>query len=201
MKKIFEEFIKPIVKQPWYIILGSIVGGFGMINLLDSVMVSILKHPWSLIPLWFMDLLLLFRAIFHPIYDFLFGWLHIKIPVVIKDYLTMGIIVMFMRMRSTSVIAKEIKMGTKASYKQKVLNGEIKVTQHSTRFTWFLFYLSRLSYALFLWPEKLFGAMLRFATGKKKPGTSQSQYVVFFSSVFWFLIILMFLAVLKAAKS
>ena len=113
-----------------------------------------------------------------------------------------------MRVRSTSVITEGIKKETLNSYKQKVLHKEIVLTKNSNHFTWFLFYSSRLAYALLLWPEKLFGAMMRFCTGNKKivaEGSQvkevvQSQYVVFFSSVFWFLIILVLFAIFKAAS-
>ncbi|RKS03266.1 MULTISPECIES: hypothetical protein [unclassified Flavobacterium] len=208
MEEILNGFIKPIIKQPSYIILGSIIGAFGMVNVLDSIIFAFLKQPWSLIPVWFRELLLVFRAILHPMFDFLLGWLSIELAGVWKDYLSMGIIVMFMRVRSTSVITEGIKKETLNSYKQKVLHKEIVLTKNSNRFTWFLFYSSRLAYALLLWPEKLFGAMMRFCTGNKKivaEGSQvkevvQSQYVVFFSSVFWFLIILVLFAIFKAAS-
>ncbi|MBK8226838.1 MAG: hypothetical protein IPK70_06650 [Flavobacteriales bacterium] len=200
------ELLKPLFKQPWFIITGSMVGGFGIVNMLDSLMLRILKAPWALIPDWFRQLLELFRSLVHPLFDLLLGWFSIELPLVWKDYLAMGVIVMFMRLRSTSVIARAVKAGELTSYEQNFWTGKLLLTKESNTRQRICFYLGRLAYALFFWPMKLFGAIGRYTTRKgKKIGKNavekqviETQYVVFFSSIVWALVILVALLLLKA---
>lgn len=196
--KIMSDFIESIKKHP-FILLSSIVGAFGIVNVVDSAYLSIFNVQGAL-PDWFRQLLNLFRAVIHPVYDIISGLLNITLPGILREYFTMGLIVMGMRLRSTNVIYKELKKtnAKKNKYEEKIaFNLNIVVRKNSNLITWAWFYSYRLIYAFLLWPFKLGGAIVRYVTGKKKPVVA-GQYEIFFMSVIIAVSIIFSLIIFKA---
>ena len=179
-------------KQPIVLQLSSILGAFGILNLIDSLVIEYLNVSWSL-PEYLHQLVELFRIPIRYLFGFITELVKINIPGVWQDYIAMGLIVAGMRLRSTRIILKGIKTGDLKKYKQNVIGYSIIVDKKSSTWKWIAFFSSRLVYAFAIWPAKLFGATYRYVTGNRRKGgkgkkakdVGEQQYLTFFGSVIW----------------
>ncbi len=203
-----KRFVESAILQHPIVVLGSMVGAFGMLNVLDSIVVAHLGTPWSMIPAWMYQLLGVFRAVVKPMFDTLAHVLGITISPAWRDYFTMGIIVGSMRFRSTMHIRRAVLTDQLTRYDEPIFGRTITVTKASAIPAWFVFFCSRVSYATAFWPAKLFGAVYRYLTGQmrtggagaKKAQAQDQQYLVFFGAIIWFLFILLALAITRASR-
>jgi hypothetical protein len=199
------KFLTALVGQKLLVVLASLFGAFGMLNLLDSLIVVYWGSPWRFLDtfaLWFF----LFKTATRFFFEFFSIFLSFSIPTIVQDYLAMGIIVMGMRLRSSRVIRKAIKNEELDEYNEEFMGLDLTVNNESTILRWFAFFFLRLSFAVFFWPFKLFGASKRYimgnlrnrGRGQKQTEIQSMQYLTFFGTVAWALVILIQLLVIKA---
>ena len=163
--------------------------------MVDSLVEFHLNFEWKLIHESVRPLFILVRMIWRPLIDDFASILHISISDPAKDYYMMGAIVCGMRLRSSMVIWHGIKSGHLDYYKQKTILKTYPIILEkgqSLKF-WFLFIPTRLIFAFWLWPVKVFGASFRYITKNTGIEFSQGpakeireeQYLVFFQTLLW----------------
>jgi hypothetical protein len=186
------------------VIVSSVFGGFGMVNLLDVLSTAYGGAAWALVPEMARPLFLMFRAAIGIVFDAVTGLFGLRMLDAWQQYFAMGGIVAGMRLRSTMVIYRAVRRGWLSKYYEEVLDWSIVVERDSPGRTWALFFAWRLAFAFVLWPIKLFGASCRYALGnvrkrgrgRKRNEVRNSQYLAFFGTVAWALVlILLFLLV------
>lgn len=192
-KFLFEMILKALTGQSFPAIAGAILGAFGILNIIDSLIVVLQNKPWGLLdPI--RPLLLLFREATRSVVGFLVELINLRIPGIWQDYVAMGLIVAGMRFRSTLVIRREILANKISEYKEDFLGRPLIVTGTSRSWSWVGFFAwRRLVFAFVLWPVKLFGASKRYLSGDLRnrgqgsdwDNVREQQYLTFFGSVVW----------------
>lgn len=169
------------------VILTAMVGGVGIVNVIDSVITLHLFTQWSLVPDWLRPIFYIIREWWQRIIDPLLAYLPFNISAPGKDYMLMGAIVAGMRLRSSTVIWGDLKTQSIESYTQSTIIPGCPITLRQGEILKFtlLFLPVRIIFAFFAWPVKLFGAAWRYGRGEKRKGVSDEQYLTFFGSIFW----------------
>lgn len=201
-----KKLLDVLIRQPFPVVAGSLVGAFGMLNLFDSLVLAYQKVPWALIPEWLRSILMLFREATGFLYGWLTSFFNFTIPPVWRDYLSMGFIVAGMRSRSTMVIRRAVMNGHIREYREEIFGRHLIVRKRSTARLWLTFFAWRLVFAFGLWPMKIFGASYRYMTGKvRRRGhgpheakVREQQYLVFFGSMIWFIVFLLAILIFNA---
>lgn len=202
------KLVDALLRQPPGVILGALVGAFGIVNILDSLVAAYAGTAWELIPDSFRPLFDLFRVAARSLVDFLTGLVDVRLPAVWQDYVAMGLIVAGMRLRSTQVIARALRTGDLKEYREDVFGRALVVRRETRPATWIGFFAWRLLFAFILWPMKLFGAASRFATGNlrkrsrgpEKKKVTEEQYLTFFGSVAWAVFLILLFLVIKSGE-
>ena len=194
MKDVFDLLIKIFGKNP-LVISAAAVGGAGILNVLDSLILDRLGVQWVLIPDCVRPLFYIVRDWWYPLLDKVFDFLSITVSPPVKDYILMGFIVLGMRLRSSFVIWGGIKKKSLPFYTQEIvfMSKPLLIKEGDSVKFYALFLPIRLSYAFVAWPIKIFGAAWRYARGEWKKGfhgnkrleIRREQYFTFFGSVFW----------------
>lgn len=203
-----KRLLDALFRQPFPVVAGSLVGAFGMLNLLDSLVLAYQKIPWALIPEWLRSLFVLFREATGYLYGWLTSLFALALSPAWRDYLTMGFIVAGMRSRSTMVIRRAVMTGHIREYREKIFGQQLVVRKGSTARLWLAFFAARLVFAFVLWPMKLFGASYRYMTGEvrrrgygpREAEVREQQYLVFFGSVIWFVVFLLAILIFNAPR-
>jgi hypothetical protein len=191
-----------LVGQEPSVVLGSLVGAFGLLNLLDSLVIAYGGMQWQIVPDVLEPFFALFREATRAVFSLLEGLIRIHVPSVAQDYLIMGFIVAGMRLRSTIVILSAVSSGDLKKYREEIFGWKLTVRPGSSFGRWLAFFAIRLLFALVLWPVKLFGACSRYLRGNlrdrgrgpKREKIQSKQYLTFFGTVAWALVgLLMFL--------
>ncbi len=171
------------------------VGGMGIINVLDSVIMHQLGITWTLVPEWLRPIFTLVREWWRPLVEWAVQVLPFQVSDPLKDYMLMGTIVAGMRSRSSWVIWSALGDGSLRSYEQKTALPKRPLVLRRGQWSKFLgvFLPIRLGYAFLAWPAKLVGAVWRysrqqwgdaFVSGDAREAR-RNQYMAFFVSVVW----------------
>ncbi len=192
----FIDLLKKLFGDNPLVIGGAIIGGFGILNVIDSLI-----GEWGFIFDWLRPIFTLIRDLWRPLIDKVALYLSLRVSDPVKDYMLMGCIVVGMRLRSSMVIWRGLNDQKLTSYPQRTLfrNHPIVLRKGESFKFYGLFLPIRLSWAFIAWPPKVFGAAWRYGRGTWDKGfsgqeareTRQEQYLIFFGAIFWALFFLM----------
>lgn len=204
--KLSEKILNVFVKQPLTVTAGAILGAFGLLNWLDSLIEVFQGAPWGLLDIM-RPLFQLFREAARTVVGFLTELISLRLPGIWQDYVAMGLIVAGMRFRSTLVIQRAIQKDNKITeYKEDFFGKTFTVTGSSGFWSWTGFFTWRLVFAFILWPVKLVGASIRYLSGEVRnrgqgpywDEIREKQYLAFFGSVVWAVLFIVLLLTVKA---
>ena len=94
------------------------------------------------------------RTVTRPIWEFLFSWpFDLSLPWFLKDYLTLGVIVLGMQMRSTHAAEKKFRRQVKIPWEpEDPFEGDTRGQKFMKKFFAILFLVPMLLFALAIWP-------------------------------------------------
>jgi len=181
------ELLKFIFGKNPIVILAAMVGGIGIVNVIDSIITVQLSIQWALVPDWLRPIFTIIREWWQWLIDPILACLPFNVSDPMKDYMLMGFIVAGMRLRSSMVIWKDLKDLSIESYTQRtIIPGYPIILRRDEKLKFIVLFLPfRIIFAFFAWPIKLFGAAWRYGRGEKREGASDEQYRTFFGSIFW----------------